>query len=289
MGRLRNACLGIKPVITHRFPWHEYEKGLTQTAPLACRIVARPLAEMDHLRRVAVILNQLLLQDSPKAFNSTWIRRRAPGCYGLIRRHIRSEVGAIDWDKVTCALEPRYQRLWTPQRKAKSKPYRDSKEIGLILNKYRNKLYVFVAPADATDLQMRDTIAVALVRVAQAGNLLAKAKVVELVRYTIDGWLDTNSYVSRWRARDDDIREHLEGCIRRYRYTGSFLRYVFRTLQCAGRGIRPVCASSLDDPIATDSSECKIANVIRDPETNEIGPYKPRKVWSFDSESQLEG
>lgn len=236
-----------------------------------------------------MILNKLLLQDSPETFNSTWIRRRAPGCYGFIRRHIRSEVGAIDWDKITYALEPRYQRLWTPKRKTKSKPYRDSKEIGLILNKYRNKLYVFVAPADAMDLQMRDTIAVALVRVAQAGNLLAKAKVVELVRYTIDGWLDTYSYMSRWRARDDDIREHVEGCIRRYRYSGSFLRYVFRTLECAGRGIRPVCVCSLDDPIATDAGERKIANVIRDPETNEIGPCKPRKVWSFDSESQLEG
>ena len=128
---------------------------------------------------------------------------------------------------------------------------------------------------------MRDTIAVALVRIAQAGNLLAKAEVVELVRYTIDGWLDTYSYISRWRARDDDIREHLEGCIRRYRYSGSFLRYVFRTLECAGRGIRPVCVCSLDDPIATDAGERKIANVIRDPETNEIGPYKPRKEWSF--------
>jgi hypothetical protein len=152
------------------------------------------------------------------------------------------------------------------------------------LNKYRNKLYVFLAPADAVDLQIRDKISVALVRIAQAGNSLAKAEVVKLVRYTIDGWLDNYCYLSRWRGHDDEINEHLEGCIRRYRYSGSFLRYVFRTLQCAGRGIRPVCAFSLDDPIATDSGERKIANVIHDPETNEIVPYKPRKTWSCNSE-----
>lgn len=90
--------------------------------------------------------------------------------------------------------------------------------------------------------------------------------------------------MSRWKDRDDEIREQLEGCIRRYRYTGSFLRYVFRTLQYAGRGIRPVYARSLDDPIATDSRERRIDNVIHDPETNEIASYKPRRRWSFDSE-----
>ncbi len=244
---------------------------------------------MDHLQRAAAILNKLLSQNHPKTFSSAWILKRAPGCYSFIRKHIRSEVGGIDWDKMTYALEPKYQRLWAPRLKRKSKPYSDREEIGLILNKYRNELYVFVAPANAMDLQIRDKIAVALVRVAQTGNLLAKAELVELVRFTIDGWLDNYCYMSRWRGHEDEIREHLEGCIRRYRYSGSFLRYVFRTLEYAGRGIRPFYAGSLDDPIATDARERKIDNVIHDPETNEIVPYKPRKVWSFDSESQLEG
>jgi hypothetical protein len=244
---------------------------------------------MDHLQRVVAKLNRLLLQNSPETFNSTWVHKRAPGCYSLIRKHIRSEVGSIDWDKITSALEPKWQRLWTPKQWRKSKPYRDRKEIGLILNKYRNKLYVFVAPADAIDLQIRDRIAVALVRVAQAGNLSARAELVELVRYTIDGWLDNYYFMSRWRGREDGIREQLDGCIRRYRYSGSFLRYVFRTLEYAARGIRSVYACSLDDPIATDARKRKTYNVIHDPETNEIVPYRPRREWSFDSESQLEG
>ena len=229
---------------------------------------------MDHLQRAAAILNGLLLEDSPRTFSSAWIFKRAPGCYRFIRKHIRSEVGGIDWDTITYALEPKYQRLWTPRLKRKSKPYRDREEISRILNKYRNKLYVFVAPADATDLQIRDKIAVALVRVAQTGNLLAKSEVVELVRYTIDGWLDSYLFMSRWRGHDDEIREHLEGCIRRYRYSGSFFRYVFRTLEYAGRGIRPFYACSLDDPIATDAREHKIDNVIHDPETNGLIFYK---------------
>jgi hypothetical protein len=252
-------------------------------------MAARPAGEMDHLQRVVAKLNKLLLYNSPKTFSSAWILKRAPGCYSVIRKHIRSELGTIDWDKITCALEPQYQRLWTPRRKTKPNPYRDSKEIGLILNKYRNKLYVFLAPADVTDLRIRDQIAVALVRLAQAGNLSAGDSVIELVRYTIDGWLDRYPYMSRWRGRQDEIGEQLEGCIRRYRYSGSFLRYVFRTLEYSARGIRSLHACSLDEPIAADTNKRKIDNVIHDPETNTAGFYKPKKTRSFDSESQLDG
>jgi hypothetical protein len=244
---------------------------------------------MDHLQRVVAMLNKLLVRNSPQTFNSTWILKRAPGCYSVIRKHIRTEVGGIDWDKITYALEPKYQRLWTPRQNRESKPYRDRREVGLILNKYRDKLYVFVAPIDATDLQVKDKIAIALVRVAQAGNVLARAELVELVRFTIDGWLDSYPYLSRWRGREDEVREQLDGCIRRYRYSGSFLGYVFRTLEYAARGIRSLYACSLDDPIATDARARRIDNVIHDPETNQVVPYKPRKVWSFDSESQLDG
>lgn len=241
---------------------------------------------MDHLQRAAATLNRLLSRNGPQTFSSVWILTRAPRCYNFIRRHIRSEVGGIDWDKVTSTLEPKYQRLWAPRQKRKYKPYRDRREIDLILDKYRNKLYVFVAAADGSDLQTRDRIAVALVRLAQAGNVLAKAELIELVSYTIDGWLDNHWYLSRWRGHDDKIREHLEGCVRRYRYSGLFFRYVFRTLEYAGRGLRSFC--SLDEPIANGASKRKVDNVIHDPGTNEIVLYKPRKGWFSVGESQLD-
>jgi hypothetical protein len=241
---------------------------------------------MDPLEKVAVELNRLLSENSPKTFSSAWIFKRAPRCYGLIRKHIRSEVGSIDWDKITFALEPAYQRLWTPRVKKKSKVYRNRAEIDSILSRYKEKLYVFVSPADAMDLLIRDRIAIALVRVAQDGNLLARIKVIELVRYTIDEWLDTYLYMSRWRGRDHQIHEQLAGCIRRYRYSGSFLRYVYRTLQYAGRGIRPLYACSLDDPIAADVRGSKIDIVIRNSVTNEIGYYQAGSTSWFDSESQ---
>jgi hypothetical protein len=120
------------------------------------------------------------------------------------------------------------------------------REITLVLNKYREKLYVFVAPIDRSDLFVRERIAIRLVRVAQSGNVLAKLQLVKLVRYTIDTWVETYRHMSRWKGRNDEIRQQLEGCIRRYRYTGSFFNYLSKTLTCAGRGIRPINCYSLD-------------------------------------------
>jgi len=236
---------------------------------------------------VVAALNRLLLRKRPETFNSSWILKHAPACYRFFRKSTRTELGKIDWDKVTCALDSKYQRRWTPRLQRKYRPYENAGEIDLILNRYRNKLYVFIAPADLADQRIRDKIAIDLVRVAQAGNVLAKAEVVRFVRYTIDDWLDSYQCLSRWRGYNDEIREQIEGCVRRYRYTGSFFTYLFRTLEYAGRGICPIFIGSLDDPIVPNAHKCKIENVVCDPETNEIGLYEPKNLPSFDSESQF--
>ncbi len=70
-------------------------------------------------------------------------------------------------------------------------------------------------------------------------------------------------------AANEEIRELLEGCIRRYRYTGSFLTYVFRSFEYAGRGIPSFLSFSLDDPISLGVQARKVVNVIHDPETNQ--------------------
>lgn len=238
-------------------------------------------------QNVVAVLNKLLLQKRPETFNSSWVLKHAPACYRFIRKRIRTEVGNIDWDKVTYALEIQYQRRWAPRLRKKYRVYKNAIEIDLILNTYRNKLYVFIAPVDLADRRVRDKIAIDLVRVAQKGNLLAKVEVVRLIRYTIDDWIDKYHFLSRWKDYNDEILEQIEGCIRRYRYTGSFFTYLFRTLEYAGRGICPIVNSSLDDPVTSSAYKRKIENVVYDPETSEIGFYEPKKRFSFDSESQF--
>ncbi len=221
-----------------------------------------------------VILNQLLSDKNPEAFNSSWILKHAPNVYRFFHKHIRAEIGGIDWDRVTYAIEWKYQRRWAPGRQKKNPvPYEDAAEVELVMSKYPNKTYVFVAPADLNDRRVRDIMSISLVRLAQSGNLSAKQELMKLLGYTISDWLERFYFLSRWQGYDDELRERLECCIRRYRYTGSFAMYLFRTLQYAGRGIRPFYAYSLDKPVACDAEKRMIENVIQDAETGEIQLY----------------
>jgi len=201
------------------------------------------------LDRVASTLNALLSRIRPKIVNSSWILRHAPSCYRFIRKWLRTEIGNIDWDQVASVLDPVYQRRWKPRRRTKSAAYASADELKLILNRYQPKLYVFISPMDAHDRRIRDTISIALVRVAQKGNVLAWRKLAELVRHTIENWIENHPFLSRWRGYEEELRRHIEGCIRRYRYTGSFIRYLYKTLEYAARGVRPLVAYSLNDPL----------------------------------------
>jgi hypothetical protein len=194
-------------------------------------------------------MNTLLGRYQPRIFNSSWIRTHAPRCYRFIRKNLRGEFGGIDWDRFTYALDRKFQRRWIPARRKKNPvPYKDQFEVDMILKQYRDKLYVFLTSLDKQDRRIRDMIGIKFVRLAQKGNLLARKKLVGLIKYTIDGWIERDYFLSRWRGYEDEIQKHVVACIRRYRYSGSFITYLFRTLQCAARGIRPARFYSLEQP-----------------------------------------
>lgn len=224
--------------------------------------------------KVITDINKLLLKKRPPSFNGSWIKRHAPGHYSFIQRNIRTETRSIDWDRVTYALEWKLQRRWAPGRQRKNrKLYRNRSEVKLILKKNKEKLYVFVAPQDLSDRRVRDIISISLVRLAQNGNLSAKKELMKLLGYTVNDWLYNYYFLTRWQGYKEELERQIEACIRRYRYTGSFLHYLFRTLEYAGRGIRPFYAFSLDTPVAWDAKKTFIENVVQDPETGKAKMY----------------
>ena len=126
----------------------------------------------------------------PHTFCSSWIRQHAPHVYRFIQKNVRAEIGGIDWDRITRALDRKLQRRWQASRRGRRPEYfRDKKAVEIILRKYHHKLYTFLSPADANDEQVRDIISIALVRIAQRGNAAAKQEIIKLVRHTIDEWI----------------------------------------------------------------------------------------------------
>jgi hypothetical protein len=59
---------------------------------------------MDFNSAVMTI-NELLLEKRPDTFNSSWIRKYAPHVYRFVQKKVRAEIGGIDWDRFTRALD----------------------------------------------------------------------------------------------------------------------------------------------------------------------------------------
>jgi len=219
-------------------------------------------------------INSLLRAIQPPAFNSSWILHHAPQVYRFIQKNIRTETGSVDWDRITRALDRKLQRRWQSSRRGRRpRCFRDKRVVEIILKKYQDKLYTFLSPADKEDREIRDTISIALVRIAQKGNVAAKQEIIKLVRLTIDQWIEQHPRISCWQGLDDLLLKHIEGCIRRYRYSGSFIRYLFKTLEYAGRGLRPVVAYSLDDYLYSGEKR-RSDRIAQDAETGEIVIYR---------------
>lgn len=218
-------------------------------------------------------INKLLRTIQPTTFCSSWIRQHAPHVYRFIQKNVRAEIGGIDWDRITRALDRKLQRRWQMSRKGRRPEcLRDKRAVEIIFKKYHDKLYTFLSPADVNDKKVRDIISIALVRIAQQGNVAAKQEIIKLVRFTIDEWIEQQPKISCWEGLDDIIQVRIERCISRYRYSGSFIGYLFKTLEYAGRGLRPIVAFSLDDHLYSGEKR-RGDRIGLNPETAEIMTY----------------
>ena len=228
--------------------------GLLIEVEKDCSIITALLygSAMDFYLAVKV-LNKLLIEKRPDTFNSSWIRRNAPRVYQFIQLNVREEIGGIDWDRVTRALDRKFQRKWKAPSYNRTKSYRKKAEVEIILQKYHHKLYAFISPADKHDKDMCDIITIALVRIAQKGNVTAKEEIMKLVRFTVYDWIERHPKISSWNGNESLIQKRIECCIRCYRYSGSFLGYLFKTLEYAGRGLKSVTTYSLDESFYSEN------------------------------------
>lgn len=214
-------------------------------------------------------INAELRKEQPKTFSSSWIFNRLPAEYMFIRKCFRTENGSIDWDTITASIDKRFVKRWMRYRRKPAKPYKNQNEIDVILEKYRGKLYVLISPSNEKDRNIRHRIVVALVRVAQKGNVLAQNELLKWIRFVVDDWVEKYYQLYKWKGYGESIDEKVCACIRCYKYTGSFFGYLFKTLEYSSRGMRPLQAWSLDDPVGEDGAT-KIDFVVQDTETGEV-------------------
>jgi len=214
-------------------------------------------------------INRSLDKKQPKSFNANWIKYRCNISYRFIVNNITNEFGEPDWDLVTVNLDRQFQRLWSKGLKRKQpNEYSNASEVILVLDPYKEKLYTFISQIDQEDRKICDRISISLVRLAQRGNLFAIQKLKQLIPFLINQCLE-GYRLNRWRGYDDLINHCIDDCIRRYRYSGSFIGYLNKTMECAGRPLKSIEAFSLDKK-SQITDKAIIDNVSKDYNTGEI-------------------
>jgi hypothetical protein len=191
-------------------------------------------------------LNQLLKEKKPVKFDSSWIETNATQIHAYICKNIRTENNDVDWDKVTSFLDRPFQRRWMWPNQKNRENYNCRLEVEAILNKQKDKLYAIIAPLNDDDKLIQHWLIINLVRIGQRGNLSAQEEIIKWLTFIVYDWIDIYPQIRRWKGHSDEIEDRIKGCIRCYRYTGSFLNYLFRTLEYSARGKPPLC--SLDEP-----------------------------------------
>ncbi|MEK7464081.1 MAG: hypothetical protein AAB610_03110 [Patescibacteria group bacterium] len=219
-----------------------------------------------NLKEAIKILKKSLKEKQPTTFGSRWVQMEAPSAYRYIWKYIRTENNDVNWDRVTLRLDRKFQKRWTSNRRRSLKEYENQEEVDLILLKHRSKLYTLLVPNNPKEERDQEKIIVALVRISQKGNILAQQELIKWLKFIVDEWIDRRWQIYRWKGYTDELEERMRGCIRLYKYTGTFLGYLFKTLEYSARGMAPLVKYSLDDTVY-DGGETKINFVIHDQET----------------------
>ncbi len=190
-------------------------------------------------------INFHINKKKPPIINEKWIKKNSPASYKFILEN------DIDWDTLTINIDKSFQSRWnkTSKRKRYYKQvfYEDKNELDTILNTHKDKLYTFVSRVNKEDELICDRISILLVRLAQNGNTLAILEIKNLYVFIFDKWLEESKPLKRWRGYENEMRDLLEKCIFRYRYSGSFIGYLYRTLQLSALALELLEAYSLDD------------------------------------------
>ncbi len=205
----------------------------------------------------------MLEKSNPETFTSSWIFSQSPYLYTFFSKNFRTENGDIDWDSVTEKLERKYQKKWSRYKRKKISFYTDQEEVDRIMVRYKDKLYLFFTRGSKKEQEICNRMVISLVRLAQKGNVSARNELVTWVTYVTSDWIDRYPQIYKWGVYSDEVVDKIVGCALRYRYTGSFLGYLFKTLEYSARGKPPMC--SLDDKVG-DTGRTRIDYVVIDNE-----------------------
>ncbi len=193
-------------------------------------------------------LTRALDRWNPCRFNRYWIYWHERKVYKFISKNIRTEKGRVDWDRVISNLDPTLQPRWHDDRIVNLLPYSDPQVVERLIKKYGGRHYIsfIYVNGEEEDNDVRNHISVTLVSLAQRGNVAAEEELMNFLALITGEWIYRDSRLWQWQQYPELLSEKCKYCIYHYRYTGTFIGYLYTKLkysalyfpkpQCLGEG-----------------------------------------------------
>ena len=214
-------------------------------------------------------LTRALKKGNPIRFNRYWVSLHAPKVYRFVTKNIKTALGRTDWDRVILKLDRSLQVRWFDEPIVNLLPYSDPRVVERLIMKYGGRHYVsfIYVNGEEEDNDVRNHISVTLVRLARRGNVAAEEELMNFLSLITGDWIYRDPQLWQWQRYPELLREKCKYCIYHYRYTGTFLGYLLKTLEYSALRLpRPLF---LDKEKFERGSERKVEDVTQDAETGE--------------------
>lgn len=178
-------------------------------------------------------LTRALEKWNPVRFNRYWVFWYEREVYKFVTRNIKTELRKPDWDRVIHKLDHSFQVRWHDERIVNLLPYSDPRVVERLIMKYGGRHYVsfMYVNGEEEDNDVRNHISVTLVRLAQRGNVAAEEELMNFLSLITGDWIYRDLQLWRWQRFPELLREKCKYCIYHYRYTGTFLGYLYTKLK----------------------------------------------------------
>ena len=197
-----------------------------------------PRIKNISLQKLAIKFINIFEQEKPDQISSRWLEKKSRQDYRVILTRIGKDKNSrSNWKKFTDLLPEDMAKCWKPPTKnmdelISEEPYFDSEETDTVVNKHRDKMYVFYTLIDKEkDRDEREKIVKEMREIILKGNIDALDRLIGHLLFTTEKWIEDDPELEIYKYAKEEVKKIITRCIYRHDPAkGKFSSYLYISL-----------------------------------------------------------
>ncbi|EKD58830.1 MAG: hypothetical protein ACD_56C00042G0004 [uncultured bacterium] len=201
------------------------------------------ITENLTMEKVIRRISEGLKIKNPQVVSPDYLKREFPSDVFFLAKNCRDTRGHIDWRSIVghplfdSEMRKKFKFPVSINRNIPIETYSNSEEVEEILKEKEKNLYTFIESINKEDLEKRNEICLLLVELAQKGNSQAEKKLIDLISYTVEQWIDRIPSIRNFKFYKEKKYEIIKRCIYNYKKDKPFVGYVYASFKKANLGL----------------------------------------------------